>query len=251
MPSDSSDEINFYFSGGGIYFWWQAGVATYIQEKKNLNPKLKVNYLGSSAGALSAALLYSNVSMSKAAEYAIYQAEREKLFTKPSGLAFVWGKIVKEWLDVLIDEKAIENNRNTELYIKVTPVNVFKNGFKPIILNNFTTKADVIDACLCSCHIPLFMDTKLYNKYQGKRYLDGSFYPFMQSLLQQYSLENDISQFNKTNVAIMDWQADEIFLNSNKKSSFVELVTPDNLYRMMEYGYNYMKNEDESKRLFL
>jgi hypothetical protein len=46
-------------------------------------------------------------------------------------------------------------------------------------------------------------------------------------------------------------QADEIFLNSNKKSSFVELVTPDNLYRMMEYGYNYMKNEDESKRLFL
>jgi hypothetical protein len=28
-------------------------------------------------------------------------------------LAFVWGKIVKEWLDVLIDEKAIENNRNT------------------------------------------------------------------------------------------------------------------------------------------
>jgi len=51
--------------------------------------------------------------MSKAAEYAIYQAEREKLFTKPSGLAFVWGKIVKEWLDVLIDEKAIENNRNT------------------------------------------------------------------------------------------------------------------------------------------
>jgi hypothetical protein len=36
---------------------------------------------------------------------------------------------------------------------------VFKNGFKPIILNNFTTKADVIDACLCSCHIPLFMVT--------------------------------------------------------------------------------------------
>jgi hypothetical protein len=30
-----------------------------------------------------------------------------------TGLAFVWGKIVKEWLDVLIDEKAIENNRNT------------------------------------------------------------------------------------------------------------------------------------------
>ena len=27
----------------------------------------------------------------------------------------------------------------------------------------------------------------------------------MQSLLQQYSLEKDISQFNKTNVAIMDW----------------------------------------------
>ena len=113
LLTHDTDEINFYFSGGGIYFWWQAGVATYIQEKKNLNPKLKVNYLGSSAGALSAALLYSNVSMSKAAEYAIYQAEREKLFTNPSGLAFVWGKIVREWLDVLIDEKAIENNRNT------------------------------------------------------------------------------------------------------------------------------------------
>ena len=82
-----------------------------------LNPKLKVNYLGSSAGALSAALLYSNASMTKAAEYAIYQAEREKLFTKPSGLAFVWGKIVREWLDELIDEKTIEDNRNTGIII--------------------------------------------------------------------------------------------------------------------------------------
>ncbi len=102
---------------------------------------------------------------------------------------------------------------------------MFQNGFKPTILNNFTSKADIVDACLCSCHIPLFMvpyslaqrvayslnrlfltqDTKLYNKYQGKRYLDGSFYPFVQSLVKRYSLEKDISQFNMNNVAVMDW----------------------------------------------
>ena len=48
-------------------------------------------------------------------------------------------------------------------------------------------------------------DTKLYNKYRGKRYLDGSFYPFVQTLVKQYSLEEDILQFNKNNVAVMDW----------------------------------------------
>lgn len=92
------------FSGGGIYFWWQAGVSQYLVEKFNEKDKVFPLLLGSSAGSLTATLLGNKCDMVKAAEYAIMQSEREKIFDSPKGLAGIWGPIVKEWLQVLLPE---------------------------------------------------------------------------------------------------------------------------------------------------
>lgn len=107
------------FHGGGVYFWWQAGACKYIQE--NIVVKDSLPIIGTSAGALAATLLITGSNFDDAADLAIEQAYRYKLFDSPTGLTYVWGSIIREWLEELLPQelplKATDN-----LFIAATPV---------------------------------------------------------------------------------------------------------------------------------
>jgi predicted patatin/cPLA2 family phospholipase len=97
------------FQGGGIKFWFQAGCCKYLLEQKKV---FNQTLIGTSAGSLSATFLALNVDFDKVAEFAIYQAKRDHLFDKPSGLLGIWGNLVREWLYYLVSDDAFTNYKN-------------------------------------------------------------------------------------------------------------------------------------------
>ena len=268
------------FTGGGIYFWYQAGCVKYlVSSGRKLKENVKI--IGSSAGSLSATLLTLNCNIEEAAEFAIYQAHREKLFENPLGLAGVWGALVEEWLQKLIGEKSdsIIQAQSHRLYIATTPVNIFQKGTETEFLTNFTDANDLIRANMASVHIPLFMNKRFFSTYRGSKYIDGSFYPFLRGLAAnsrrsnllirrldddeavRISKEEGSSSVDSDNQQLLipasispkrlytlDWQRDKAFTAriGNKKLSLLRLVSPEGLYDMMESGYDFMKNECEN-----
>lgn len=265
------------FTGGGIYFWYQAGCIKYLLSSgRKLKDDVKI--IGSSAGSLSATLLTLNCSIDEAAEFAINQAKREKLFENPLGLAGVWGALVEEWLQNLIGEKSnsIIQEQSQRLYIATTPVNIFRRGTETEFLTNFTDADDLIRANMASVHIPLFMNKRFFSTYRGSKYIDGSFYPFLRGIAksrrdkrrrlgdndttiraveeeeEDYDDKDDQllipASISPKRVYTVEWQRDEAFTSRivNKKLSFLRLVSPEGLYDMVESGYAFMKNECEN-----
>lgn len=206
----------------------------YFQEKGSL--RLDVKIQGISAGSLSAALLVTNSSFSKAASYAIMQAKRENVWTNPTGLGGIWGDLVEEWLQELIPSETSAETLSS-LFVVATP---FPLG-SPKLLHSFPDKKDLINACLVSSHIPFFMNGKLSRNYNNRKYIDGEFWPFVTRGIIKTPLPPEISA---DDVYSVSW-TDDIEFAKRVSGSFVSLISVDGLYEMIEAGYKYMEQQDK------
>ena len=106
-----SSDTHFIFPGGGIFFYWQAGVITYLREQNYIltgTTSQQIKYTGASAGALCATLTTTNVDFIKATELALQKSDDVGVWDRPLGLAGVWGGIIEEWLDELLPNDSIE-----------------------------------------------------------------------------------------------------------------------------------------------
>jgi len=233
------------FTGGGIYYWWQSGFARYLLEHgfAKYQQTQGIVVKGTSAGALTATMLVTKCDFEKAAAVAIALSEREGVFEKPLGLAFVWGDIVREWLDLCIeDDKASEhafysNSRQRGvLEITATPV-VVPFAPKQVIIRP-RSKIDAIAACMASVHIPFFLDGKPNAIYDGKAYVDGSFWQFVLGANSDYFLNKE-KGVDDDNPCVVDWTKDLDFYQTTKLASFLSLVSPQGLRDMMDAGYCY------------
>lgn len=231
------------FGGAGIFFWWQAGAAKYLQQACNLQ---HTEFLGASAGAIAGSLLLTNVSLDQAADYAINQALEKDIWNRKTGLRGIWGNLVEEFMNDLIPP-VIPKDDLARIHIMVTPRLIFR-GTKT--LYNFESRQEMIDAVLASIHIPFFMDERPWRPVRGKMYLDGSFWPFVTRrptrLPKHLRIENPSEE-----VLQIDHKADRRFVTDVDTNNIVRLITPDGLREMMHYGYNYMKDLDgEGKLVF-
>ena len=236
------------FTGGGIFFWWQAGFCRRLLEEGFREQALSsdVTIIGTSAGALSAALLASGADFSKAADVAIALSAREKVF-ETGRLAFVWGKIVEEWLEVLIPDEPTSPLLLSNTFITATPADLCK-GIRQVTLSGFTSKQDVIGACMASAHIPFFMDAKATRRYKGVDLIDGSFWPFVlgDERFEAWRVKDSPSSFSSSSssssslqqVYNVDWQADSVF-REQVSEGFTSMLSPSRVADMMEYGYRF------------
>jgi hypothetical protein len=154
-----------YFRGGGIYYYWQAGACQYLRDHIDPVTLRDIPVVGASAGSLSATLLKCGVNFYDATAFVVEQAEREKVYEKGSLLG-IWGGLVREWLNAMIPDQVECSDLN--LHITLTPLNPLRPTF---LANDFHDKADLIEACMGSVHIPFFLDWKAYTKYRGRRYV--------------------------------------------------------------------------------
>ena len=213
-----------------------------------------IKIIGTSAGALSACMLACGCDFRAAAAFAIAQSEEAELFSNPTGLAFKWGPIIREWLEEMLppsldnrpDGKGLstcDRQRLDCLVITATPMRSllpFSTVPKQFFLQNFSSKTDVIDACMASVHIPLFLDRKLYTKYENnelgrsRRLIDGSFWNFVTKGKYKCQLPDNLvvdkDKDSAQEIEIGDWTKDKVFASRMGDTTFVSLVTPEGLY---------------------
>lgn len=231
-------DARYHSPGAGIYFFWQLGCAQYM--KDNCDLKKLPCIVGASAGSLTAAFLLSNADLKYATQKALDLAERANVYERKSGLAGIWGVLLREWLEDVIPND-VKPEDLTKLQIAVTPT--LK---APKLVTGFQSKADLVDACLASCHVPLFLDGRPFTEYRGEPVVDGSFWYFITKNRESgLPIPNNISA---SDVFWVDYGDDEPFMNSIS-GNFLSLITPSEVVDMVEAGYNYMKREHYANRL--
>ena len=226
-----------YFSGAGIYFWWQAGCARYIQEHCDYT---RMSIIGASAGSISAALLLSNADFPKALEVALEIGKKAGVYERKTGLAGIWGSLLKEWLEEIIPDDVTEE-MFSNLQIAVTP-----SIKTPKLISCFKGKADIIEACMASCHVPLFLDGRATTTFRGEKVIDGSFWYFVTK--NRFTGLPIPSGLNPKEIFWIDYCDDADFMQS-VSGNVLGLVSPERVAGMMDDGYNFMKSEHYNGRL--
>eukprot|EP00775_Hariotina_reticulata_P003710 gene3710-3973_t len=148
-------------------FFWQLGILEYLQRHYDLSGCTMV---GSSAGALLSVLSACNVSAQAALDRAHELCLEYKVFTRPLGLAGVWGAMVRQWLDDLLPDNAAELCSGGHVQVVVTTLPFLTRK----VISSFKDRDDLIEVALASAHIPFLLDFQLSALCRGQHCVDGS-----------------------------------------------------------------------------
>jgi predicted acylesterase/phospholipase RssA len=194
-----------------------------------------LSLIGASAGALTTALFHSEADFERSLSLAHQYVDDLNLVSNPSGLAGIWGGIIRNWLEELIppisDSKQLHN-----VHIIVTPVTF---PFQPKLLSNLQNKQELIDACMASAHLPFFMDGKFSTQFNGQSYIDGSIW--------SYFTDDIVLPPTTSNVYAVDFRRDSEFRNYCPAPG--KLISKETALDMMNSGYKFMSKEHHSGRL--
>ncbi|ULT99409.1 hypothetical protein L3Y34_000618 [Caenorhabditis briggsae] len=158
--------MNLSFSGCGFLCVYHAGVAAAIKEYA---PQLLQNkILGASAGSIVACGLITNVCISHATSTILKVVSQARARTfGPLHPEFNLLGIVREELEHILPENAYEMCTG-RLVISLTRWSDHEN----VIIEDYRSNADLIDAIMCSCFIPLYCGITP-PKFRGVQYIDG------------------------------------------------------------------------------
>jgi Patatin-like phospholipase len=237
----SSSTAHLIFPGGGIYFYWQAGVVTFLRENGyNLR---ETSMTGASAGALTATLAATGVDFYEATDLALSLADRAGVWKRSGGLQGIWGELIYEWLHELIPATAvveIDSKRN-KLTLLLTPFpNVWDRKLK---VSSFHDKNDLINANMASIHLPWFLDSKMTATFRGQSVIDGSFLATAEDYAHHHDRAGRVEESSNNNI-VMDFKMDPLYRDQNLLS-FIETVDPSKIRQMLEDGKCYAQRLEE------
>eukprot|EP00591_Stephanopyxis_turris_P006706 CAMPEP_0195514682 /NCGR_PEP_ID=MMETSP0794_2-20130614/5983_1 /TAXON_ID=515487 /ORGANISM="Stephanopyxis turris, Strain CCMP 815" /LENGTH=284 /DNA_ID=CAMNT_0040642965 /DNA_START=367 /DNA_END=1221 /DNA_ORIENTATION=+ len=236
MTASSSEQTRIVFPGGGIFFYWQIGAVSYLQEcEYDLS---NVYLAGASAGALAATLTATNADFVQATNLALDLAEEAGVWDRPLGLQGVWGPLIERWLDELLPENAAEI-ANEKLALLVTPVPSFGKSR----ISKFENKQDLIKCNMASVHLPWFLDGNLTSNFRNSPHIDGSFlskpYHYFDTLDRDWITTSSAN----SDTIFLDWQQDPVM--AEKANEFVKLVSKEGIWDMVSQGKEFGKIMDE------
>lgn len=190
----------------------------------------KVDMVGASAGALIVTLAMCKVDPDKAIQTAYKLAEEHNVWNRRLGLAGIWGGLVRQWLHTLLPDNAPEVCRD-RLKLVITRVPFLDIAY----VYDFTSKQDLIDACLASAHVPFFLDGNAYCTYRGQRCIDGSLSDFITKG------NSELLQCNGS-AFIMDYYEDTAL--SVGRWDFLKLRSYEEVMALVQSGYDYAERTD-------
>lgn len=221
------------YPGGGIFFWWQAGATSALSRLYELD---RVPCVGTSAGALAATLASCEVEMDDALSVAARLSEERDLWTRGAwGLYGIWGGMVREWLaELLPEDSARRTSGRLHLVIKRAP-RLQRPWLQPLMISDFTSKGDLIDANLASAHVPLFLDGRWTTQFRGMRCVDGSL------SLRRSSGERRVVLPNGARVVRLDPKTDQRMREKyRRREDFLRLTSRGGVEEMMGWGEAYV-----------
>lgn len=204
------------------------GVIKYLQQHYDLT---KVDMVGASAGALMVTLAICNVHPDQAVQRAYDIAKERDIWGRRFGLAGIWGDLVKQWLDDLLPRNAVELCQG-KLKLVVTQIPSFEIAY----VEDFTSKQDLIDACLASAHVPFFLDGRATCNYRGKECIDGSLSDFL-------TKGNSALLQCEGNAVIIDYYADTELTFG--RFDFLKLRSYDEVMSLIDAGTRYAERTDK------
>jgi hypothetical protein len=216
---------NITFAGGGVCWFWQAGVVKALQQQYDLRNE-DICFSGASAGSISSVLAVCNVNIDDAIEAALRLADEAGVFTRMS-LFGIWGGLIERWLNELLPDDChiICSGR---VFISITTLSPFRRK----VVSTFTSRKELIQVCLCSIHLPFFLDGKFSRMYNGDACVDGSLQFFLNNTHWVVS-----DQEIETDAFILHHTKDKQFMK--QKWRFLEIVGKDALHRMITIGFEY------------
>jgi predicted acylesterase/phospholipase RssA len=132
------------FPGGGIFFYYQAGLVNFLREKYDLST---CTFSGASAGALTATLTAADVDFFEATDLALKLAADAGVWDRSGGLQGIWGPLIEEWLDSLLP--TCIDTLQDKVTLLVTPV----PSFGKTKISRFENRKDLIHCNMASVHL--------------------------------------------------------------------------------------------------
>ncbi|KAM9350976.1 patatin-like phospholipase domain-containing protein 2 [Symphorus nematophorus] len=165
------------FSGSGFLATYQLGVAQCFLQYVPWMLRTAPCVLGASAGSLVAAAVVCEMNPITIKDEMLHFAEQMKAFTlgplNPSINVF-------HWLELIL-HKYLPSNAHQLANGRLAVATTRLPDSKLIILSEFQSKEDVVQALLCSCFVPMYCGM-LPPSFKGVHYMDGGF-SSMQPLL--------------------------------------------------------------------
>ncbi|PKU46853.1 patatin-like phospholipase domain-containing protein 2 [Limosa lapponica baueri] len=182
FPPDSTWNIS--FAGCGFLGVYHIGVASCLQEHAPFLVANARKVYGASAGALTATALVSGACLGEAGASIIrVSKEARKRFLGPLHPSFNLVKTIRICLSKTVPENGHEVAAG-RLGISLTRVSDGEN----VILSDFNSKEELIQACVCSTFIPVYCGL-IPPTLRGVRYVDGG----ISDNLPRYELKNTIT----------------------------------------------------------
>ena len=150
------------FNGCGVNVFWQLGVVRQMQAVYR-------PCFGVSAGSIAAVFYACNVDVARAITIALCISQSFRLHERRFGLIGLFGTLVRCWLVcVLPDSCADMCNGRVHIGVKAA-----RNAFRTSWHSSFSSKIELIDAIMASCHIPFFLDGCAFATFKGMWCVDG------------------------------------------------------------------------------
>lgn len=159
----------FSFSAAGLLFPYHLGVSQCLIEHKCITEKTPLS--GSSAGALVSAVIASGLSM----EDAMLATKELASDCRQNGTAFRLGMVLRRSLEKCLPEDAHIRSSGR---IRVAITQVFRSP-KALLVEDFLSKEDLIDALITSCFIPGYVAPRPVALYRNRLCIDGGLTSFM------------------------------------------------------------------------
>lgn len=153
--------------GSGMHLWWQLGAVARLAKMFDLS---QAQFAGASVGALAAVLAACDIDINRALDVAWRLCDEAGVFGVGAlGFYGVWGRILHSLLHELLPSDAhVRCNGRVNILLR--------RPFRPRkLVNIFSSRSDLIDACLASAHIPWVMDKHFSAQWRGFQYVDSSF----------------------------------------------------------------------------
>ncbi|KAG1673847.1 hypothetical protein FOA52_012872 [Chlamydomonas sp. UWO 241] len=210
----------------------RAGAMQYLSEHFDLT---KVPMVGASGGALLSVLaacgVPANAILARARELSLQHG----IWERPMALVGIWGVILETWLDDLLPADAAEMCSG-----RVTVVVTQLPSMRQVGITDFVDRADLINACLASSHVPLVLDYRVSRTCRGVQCVDGQLPDFVSGVNSPILTAGGAA-------VVLDYFDDAALMRSGR-FDMLQLKSYDEIVARVGVGYSYARGLHEGGR---